>query len=148
MANTATVECGHHTLVSFMAKKSTSFSSASNKFLTPTVFSTRASKLTLNWTISNPYCATNTAWNIYLTICRPAKKLSLVRERGLEPPRGCPHYILNVACLPIPALAPNFLSAYGSAPKKSTKRLNFLDNLGTSGLGYIKSKSNRLSNFA
>ena len=29
----------------------------------------------------------------------------MVRERGLEPPRPCEHYDLNVACLPIPALA-------------------------------------------
>jgi hypothetical protein len=27
----------------------------------------------------------------------------LVRMRGLEPPRDCSHYDLNVACLPIPA---------------------------------------------
>lgn len=29
----------------------------------------------------------------------------MVRERGLEPPRPCEHYDLNVACLPISALA-------------------------------------------
>ena len=36
----------------------------------------------------------NRSWTLYL-----------VRERGLEPPRPCEHYDLNVACLPIPALA-------------------------------------------
>jgi hypothetical protein len=28
----------------------------------------------------------------------------VVPKRGLEPPRGCPHQTLNLACLPIPPL--------------------------------------------
>lgn len=28
----------------------------------------------------------------------------MVPERGLEPPRGCPHVVLNHACLPISPL--------------------------------------------
>src|SRR5207249_652560 len=32
--------------------------------------------------------------------------LRLVPKRGLEPPRGCPHQTLNLACLPIPPLRP------------------------------------------
>lgn len=31
----------------------------------------------------------------------------MVRQRGLEPPRGNPHQALNLARLPIPTLAQN-----------------------------------------
>src|SRR6266850_4694796 len=30
--------------------------------------------------------------------------VAVVPKRGLEPPRGCPHQTLNLACLPIPPL--------------------------------------------
>src|SRR5438128_3360011 len=33
-----------------------------------------------------------------------AARASVVPKRGLEPPRGCPHQTLNLACLPIPPL--------------------------------------------
>ena len=29
------------------------------------------------------------------------QEVSMVRERGLEPPRGCPHWHLKPACIPI-----------------------------------------------
>lgn len=28
----------------------------------------------------------------------------MVAQKGLEPSRGCPHYVLNVACIPISPL--------------------------------------------
>ena len=35
-------------------------------------------------------------------------ELYVVPKRGLEPPRGCPHWILSPARLPVPPLRHNF----------------------------------------
>jgi hypothetical protein len=45
----------------------------------------------------------------------------LVRERGLEPPRPCGHYDLNVARLPVPPLAHNIEQANSTKEKQKMK---------------------------
>ncbi len=50
--------------------------------------------------------ATDQGWsaNAKLYLCPIRCKFPMVRQRGLEPPRGFPHNALNVARLPIPPL--------------------------------------------
>ena len=51
-------------------------------------------------------------------LCFPPQKItksSLVRGRGLEPPRACAHHPLKVACLPISPPAPIYPSGTTSS---------------------------------